>query len=302
MRKFPSEKKKGFVGTVIIHSGAIIILLIVGLSIPPIPPEEEGIIVNFGTDMTGMGFIEPSASSAMEEAAPPPASPPPQAADDVALTEEEPLLTQNNEEAPEVKKVDPDAEKKRLERLEAEKRRREELEAERIRKEQEEIERQRIAAEQARIEAERKRQEDIMNRTRNALANAKNTGTNSTSEGVAGGEGNQGSPTGSVESQNRGEGRGTGNAGISYSLAGRGVQNLPLPRYDYQGGGRVVVEVSVDRSGRVTNAVPGFRGSNTLDEYLLRVAREAALEARFEPKDDAPEIQKGTITYNFVLK
>lgn len=302
MRKFPSEKKKGFVGTVIIHSGAIIILLIVGLSIPPIPPEEEGIIVNFGTDMTGMGFIEPSASSAMEEVAPLPASPPPQAADDVALTEEEPLLTQNNEEAPEVKKVDPDAEKKRLERLEAEKRRREELEAERIRKEQEEIERQRIAAEQARIEAERKRQEDIMDRTRNALANAKNAGTNSTSEGVAGGEGNQGSPTGSVESQNRGEGRGTGNAGISYSLAGRGVQKLPLPRYDYQGGGRVVVEVSVDRSGKVTKAVPGIKGSNTLVDYLLRVAKEAALEARFEPKDDAPEIQTGTITYNFVLK
>lgn len=302
MRKFPSEKKKGFVGTVIIHSGAIIILLIVGLSIPPIPPEEEGIIVNFGTDMTGMGFIEPSASSAMEEVAPLPASPPPQAADDVALTEEEPLLTQNNEEAPEVKKVDPDAEKKRLERLEAEKRRREELEAERIRKEQEEIERQRIAAEQARIEAERKRQEDIMDRTRNALANAKNAGTNSTSEGVAGGEGNQGSPTGSVESQNRGEGRGTGNAGISYSLAGRGVQKLPLPRYDYQGGGRVVVEVSVDRSGKVTKAVPGIKGSNTLVDYLLRVAKEAALEARFEPKDDAPEIQIGTITYNFVLK
>ncbi|HOP59024.1 MAG TPA: TonB family protein [Bacteroidales bacterium] len=302
LRKFPSEKKKGFVGTVIIHSGAIIILLIAGLSIPPIPPEEEGIIVNFGTDMTGMGFIEPSPSSSMEEAAPPPASPPPQAADDVAITEEEPLLTQNNEEAPEVKKVDPDAEKKRLERLEAEKRRREELEAERIRKEQEEIERQRIAAEQARIEAERKRQEDIMNRTRNALANAKNTGTNSTSEGVAGGEGNQGSLTGSVDSRNRGEGGGTGNDGISYSLAGRGVQKLPLPRYDYQGEGRVVVEVSVDRSGRVTNAVPGIKGSNTLDEYLLRVAREAALEARFDPKDDAPEIQKGTITYNFVLK
>ncbi len=44
------------------------------------------------------------------------------------------LLTQNNEEAPEVKKVDPEAEKKRLEKIEADRKIREELEAERIRK------------------------------------------------------------------------------------------------------------------------------------------------------------------------
>jgi outer membrane biosynthesis protein TonB len=62
------------------------------------------------------------------------------------------------------------------------------------------------------------------------------------------------------------------------------------------------VEVSVDRSGKVIQAVPGIKGSNTLDEYLLRVAKEAALEAQFEAKPDAPAVQKGSITYNFVLK
>jgi TonB family protein len=141
-----------------------------------------------------------------------------------------------------------------------------------------------------------------MARTKNALAGSRNSGTTSTSEGVTGGTGNQGSVTGSVDSKNRGEGSGTGNSGVSYELAGRGFQKLPLPKYDYQGEGRVVVEVSVDRSGKVTQAVPGVRGSNTLDEYLLRVAKEAALEAQFEVKADAPLVQKGTITYNFVLK
>ena len=53
-------------------------------------------------------------------------------------------------------------------------------------------------------------------------------------------------------------------------LQGRGFQKLPLPKYDYQGEGRVVVEVSVDRSGKVTQAVPGIKGSTTLDEYLLK--------------------------------
>ena len=93
-----------------------------------------------------------------------------------------------------------------------------------------------------------------------------------------------------------------GGSGISYELGGRGYQSLPLPEYDNQGEGRVVVEVSVDRSGKVIQAVPGIKGSNTLDEYLLRVAREAALKAKFEVKKDAPIIQKGTITYNFILR
>lgn len=289
LRKIPSEKRKGFVGTAVIHAGVFVLMLVIGFSIPPQEPEEEGILVNFGTDETGLGMIEPSPAPAIEETVPPPP------AREAITAEEEPLLTQNNEEAPEVKKVDPEAERKRREQIEAERIRREELEAERIRKEQAEIERRRI-------EAEKRRQEEIANKTRAALAGAKNAGTSSTSEGVAGGQGNQGSPTGSVDSQNRGEGSGLGNNGISYSLSGRGVRKLPLPKYDYQGEGRVVVEVSVDRSGKVTQAVAGIKGSNTLDEYLLRVARDAAMEAQFDAKPDAPVIQKGSITYNFILR
>jgi len=141
-----------------------------------------------------------------------------------------------------------------------------------------------------------------MNRTKNALANSKNAGTSSTVEGIAGGPGNQGDPNGSVNSKVRGTGSGLGDKGISYDLKGRGFQRLPPPKYDYQGEGRVVVEVSVDRSGKVVQANPGTKGSTTLDEYLLKVAKDAALEARFEVKPDAPVIQKGTITYNFILK
>ena len=99
-----------------------------------------------------------------------------------------------------------------------------------------------------------------------------------------------------------GTGNGIGNMGVSYNLQGRGFQWLPSPKYDYQGEGRVVVEVSVDRSGKVVQANPGIKGSTTLDEYLLKVAKEAALEARFEVKQDEPALQKGTITYNFILK
>ena len=286
--RIPSENKKGIIGAVVIHAVTLVLLIVLGFSVPPPPESEEGILVNFGTDETGFGITEPSSPPpAVETSVPVPAESP-------VITKDEPLLTQDTEEAPEVKKVDPEAERKRQEQIEAERKRRAELEAERIRKEQEEAERRRI-------EAEQKRQADIMNRTRDALAGSKNAGT-SQSEGVAGGAGNQGSPDGSVDSKNRGEGSGLGNKGVSYNLEGRGVQRLPLPEYKYQTEGRVVVEVSVDRSGKVTQAVPGIRGSNTLDENLLKAAREAALKAQFDPNPDAAFIQKGTITYNFILK
>lgn len=257
---------------------------------PPKPPETEmGILVNFGTDETGTGLIEPSPPQSKEETS----APPPKRAPKVQ--NEEPMLTQNNEEAPEVKKVDPEAEKRRLEKVEADRKIREQIEADRKKREQEELERKRI-------EAEQKREADIINRTKNALAGSKAAGTDSKSEGEGGGTGNQGVPKGSVDSRIRGQGSGLGTQGISYDLKGRGFRSLPTPKYDYQDEGRVVVEVSVDRAGKVVQVVAGIKGSTTLDEYLLRVAREAAMQARFDPKPDAPVIQKGTITYNFILK
>jgi len=289
LRKFPSEQGKGLAGTIIIHVALLLLLVFFAFSVPPPPEMEEGIMVNFGTDETGLGMVEPSPPAVQKETTPPP----PSAA--AVKTNEEPLLTQTTEDAPEVKKVDPEAEKKKLEKIEADKKLREERETEKIRKTQEETERKRI-------EAEQQRQVDIMNRTKNALANSKNAGTNSTSEGIAGGPGNQGVQNGSVDSKLRGPGGGLGDNGISYVLQGRGIQKLTTPKYDYQGEGIVVVEVSVDQQGKVVQAVPGKSGSTTLDEYLLKVAKDAALEAQFDVKQDAPAIQKGTITYNFILK
>lgn len=90
--------------------------------------------------------------------------------------------------------------------------------------------------------------------------------------------------------------------GISYNLQGRGVQRIAPPKYDYQGEGRVVVEISVDRDGKVVQALPGAKGSTTLDDYLLQVSKDAAMQSLFEQKPDAPAVQKGTITYSFILK
>jgi colicin import membrane protein len=78
--------------------------------------------------------------------------------------------------------------------------------------------------------------------------------------------------------------------------------SLPLPDYKHQVAGIVVVEVTVNQGGVVTNAIAGFRGSTIQHEGLWDAARRAALRARFDTSPDSPVSQKGTITYRFVLQ
>lgn len=284
------ERKQAIAATIVIHIIAAIILAFATFKITPVMAveEEEGLLVNFGFDDTGDGLFEP---------APAPSQAPPPEVTTGDEGAEEALLTQEFEEAAEVIKKEPSPEElKRQEELRlAEAKRKAEAEAERKRIELE-------TAERIRREEEERRLNQIKDRTRNAFGNTGNTGESGTSEGIAGGEGNQGVETGTPNVRNYGPGGGFGNGTISYDLGTRKYQSLPVPAYDYQGEGVVAVEISVDRSGNVTKAVAGVKGSTTLDEYLLKVAREAAMKAKFDGSDQAPLLQKGTIYYHFKLR
>jgi hypothetical protein len=139
---------------------------------------------------------------------------------------------------------------------------------------------QKIVKEKMVLFAQKKRQEEIVNRTRAALSNDNNSTLTI-------------SPASDETKQD---------SNLSFNLVERGVVSLPIPENNYQGEGRIVVEISVDRNGKVIQAVPGVKGSTTLDEYLLKVVKDAALKSLFESKSDAPAVQKGTITYSFILK
>jgi len=85
--------------------------------------------------------------------------------------------------------------------------------------------------------------------------------------------------------------------GIAYHLAGRSSLSLPKPKYPGYNEGIVVVKITVDKLGKVTNAEPGARGTNLMDEKYWEAVKEAAYKAKFNTDEAAPAFQIGTIAY-----
>lgn len=121
--------------------------------------------------------------------------------------------------------------------------------------------------------------------------------------GGQGGQGNNPAQTGTGPGigpgQQGGDSRGSG---VKIDLAGRTPKQLFKPDYNIQEEGRVVVKISVDKQGNVIAATTdGVRGSTTTSHVLHQKAIEAARRCKFDVKPDAPPVQVGYITYNFIL-
>ncbi|MEI6124606.1 MAG: hypothetical protein WCQ95_13390 [Bacteroidota bacterium] len=144
-----------------------------------------------------------------------------------------------------------------------------------------------------------------------------------TGDGITAKAGNQGKPNGDLNSKSytgdggsgggTGGGHGTGigpndglgvgpghDKGISFVMKDRSIKYLPKPINNTKAEGIVVVEIWVDKKGNVTKYIAGAKGSTTTNQNLWKIAGDAAKRATFSVKADAPEEQKGTISYNFV--
>lgn len=272
-------------GTIVFHALLffIFILIVFKTPIPPFPETGgNGIEVNFGTSEDGMGEIQPeeladasTTPSTAEEVADPPieiSTPVRPAA--------KAILTQETEEAPTVAKVEP--------------------------------------TENASTNTATEPLPEPKKVNTKGLYPGKNKAGGSTAqgEGETNKSGDQGVKEGSRDSKYHGPGGGNGDTpgngtdgpggegkgGPRYSLTNRKANSLPVPRAAFQEEGKVVVEITVDKNGNVIKAKPGVKGSTTSNPNLLDIARRAAMVAKFNPSSDAPEEQKGTITYNFILK
>ena len=117
-------------------------------------------------------------------------------------------------------------------------------------------------------------------------------------EGETNKSGDQGNIDGSIDSKNHSKLNGKGKG---FYLSGRDIVFKPNIKENPQETGRVVVNIWVDRFGRVTRATPGAKGSTTTDAFLYKIAKDAAIKAKFSANPDAPEEQKGTIVFDFTV-
>ncbi|UOK43619.1 MULTISPECIES: energy transducer TonB [Flavobacterium] len=120
-------------------------------------------------------------------------------------------------------------------------------------------------------------------------------GGNGTGNGTGTGPG-----SGSGSGGGNGSGVGKGNGG-GYSLGNRRALSTPDPKYTCNEEGRVVVEVSVDKTGKTIAVTPGIKGTTNTAKCLLDQARIAAMNTRWQASEDAPERQVGKIIYTFSL-
>ncbi|SMO77034.1 TolA protein [Saccharicrinis carchari] len=306
--------RRGVIGSVLFH--VLILLLLIFFGLKTIPQEEEGVLVNLGNVQTGLGETEPPKAAAKPTPSEPKVSPPPPLVkEEPAPKAEETVKTQDFDEAPEVKSAEQkkkEKEEKLKKQREDEARKKREEEERRIKekadrkaKAEAQAKRQAELERQQKIEAERKKQEEqqrIADEARSKVGSAfGKSNSNSTSEGEAGGQGNQGYVTGDANSKNR-TGSGLGNSGSGFSLTGRSlVGSLPQPGYSIQEEGIIVVQVTVDKYGKVVAAEYQLKGSTTQNSTLKKAAIEAAKKARFNSDPNATAFQKGTITYHFEL-
>jgi len=318
MIKANDYSKHGTIGTIVIHGSLFLLLFFCGMK--AFIPEDGGgggLTVNFGDGDTGMGMEEPSPSKGepnevvVASTTPPPAK----IKASTSPVEKEEINTQDYEESVALKTEQ--KKKAEKERLAKDAQRKEELEAKRIRDEQ-------LQQQKAAEAAEKKKQDEIARQAAEVQSRVKSgfggKGTGATSsEGIAGGTGNQGYVTGDPNSKNRvgggsgngsgtgngngiGNGNGNGSGGSGYSLAGRSlVGSLPKPSYNNNEEGVVVVEIVVDSNGTVISANPILKGTTTQDSYLRKSAVEAAYKAKFNTATKTTNNQKGTITYHFTL-
>ncbi len=93
----------------------------------------------------------------------------------------------------------------------------------------------------------------------------------------------------------------SGESNIVYYLENRYHRSLPIPIYLSQGGGTVIVDISVNQQGKVVRAVPR-KNKNIADEQVFLYAKAAALRTVFNTDYKAPSLQRGSIHYSFVAQ
>lgn len=273
-----NSRIQGIVGTLIVHLVILLILLFVFIHGTEVQ-EEGGVPVMLGNTELSQGDSDPYTLTEVDILNEPQMESVPEQTSDVEASEQE-MITQDVEETvavtPQKKKDTAKKTEKEQPKKTVPEKTREQIEAEK-----------KAAAEKAAAEAAAKK-----------IAGAFGKGTTMGNKGSGTtGKGIEGSPTG-----NGNVGKFTGVGGVgSWDLNGRSLNgSLPVPVYNVQDEGRVVVTITVNPAGKVISTSINKR-TNTVNAALRRAAEEAARKATFNTISGVNN-QTGTITYYFKLR
>ena len=292
MSVFDTEhKRKSATITTVLMVILLILMFIFGKTYMD-PPIESGIAVNFGNTDTGRGEVEtqknpkPVAKTSEPEVVEEPEETEPVEETQPDTSSEE-VITQDSEEAIAMKKAE--EEKKRKADEEAKKK----------------AEEERIAKAKAEAEAKKKAEEARKKAEFDALTKDLNSDGGSGSddgegEGPGDGDGNKGHPDGDpyAASYYGQPGSGDGGAG-GYGLRGRSKLSGQAVQQECNEYGRVVVQIEVDRSGKIISVNAGVKGSTNTAQCLLDAAEKTARTYRWNKDDKAPKKQVGFIVVKF---
>ena len=296
--KVDKDRRNGLIGTVTVHVMLLIFLLLAALRTPLPLPGEEGVEVNLGYDDSGYGQVQSETPPPMSEPAPVQKMVIQSSAEPEPVDEE--IITQDIEEAPVIEEevIEKEPEKEPEEEIDKDKNQdaipEEVVEDEPV----EDIIDSVFVQEETVEDIPEEEPKPVVNKR--ALYTGSTSDTQGTNQGITEGAGDQGKPHGYKESDDYTGQGGLGN-GISFSLGGRGSLFLEKPTAKFKEQGTVVVSIWVNRDGVVQKAQVSAKGTNILDQNLRKIAVDAALNSTFAKDNTATELQRGTITYNFVL-
>lgn len=278
------SKITGIIGTLTVHVLVVALLLLLNMVMPE-KQEEGGVPVMLGDAELAQGSSEPYNMTEVDIVPEPELIEPDMS--DPASEVEQPMITQKDEPSLTVKEEKTEDKKKKTE---SEVREKTEKSVEKV------VEKPKEKTEaEKRAEAEKAAAEAAASKIAGAFGKGAQMGSKGTSSS---GDGVQGTIHG-----NSSTGGTTGIGGYgTFDLNGRslGQGGLPIPVYNVQEEGRVVVTIVVNPAGQVISTSINKR-TNTVNPALRKAAEEAARKARFNAVDGVDN-QSGTITYYFRLK
>lgn len=277
--------------TIGVHALLLVALVFTGFSAPPpLPDQDLGMEVNLGTSDDGMGDEQPLNPNPPSAAAsePAPAESPATAAQDNSEPQQD-IATQDEEDAPEIKKPEKPVEKPK----EIPKK----LEPKPVKPVKKPTEAPPKPAPPA------PKPKAVFS---GGTGNNANSGNNANGSNNATGEGNTGKPgdRGQLGGNPNGggyTGGGLGGGRSDFHLNGRNLIGRPQVTYDGTETGYVAINIKVDQQGNVTSATFSMKGSTISNSQLIEIAKKAARsgQLKYNANPDAPEEQFGTIRFYF---